>query len=93
MVKVKYFIYEFDNGYYFNYTLDDLKRTDIMFRYKTTSELYDIFNNQKKFREIKLVEEKEIDPKDIAEEGKKILRKLKIPINKLILPSKNYIFL
>ena len=94
MVKVKYFIYEFDNGYYFDYTLDDLKHTDIMFRYKTTSKLYDIFNNQKKFREIKLVEEKDLEtPRDIRLEGKKILRKLDIPNNKLIIPSKNYLFL
>ena len=94
MVKVKYFLYEFDNGFkYFNYTLDNLKHTDIMFRYKTNSKLYDIFNQQNKFRPIQLVEEKELDPKDIKSEGKKILGRLKIPINKLIIPSKNYLFM
>ena len=42
MVKVKYYIYYFDNGYvYFNHTFDDLKQTDIRSRYKTTSKLYD----------------------------------------------------
>ena len=94
MVKVKYFIYEFDDGYYyFGYTLDGLKYTDIMFRYKTNSILYDIFNNQKKFREIKLLEEKDILQKDIVSEGKKILKKLKIPNSKLIFLSKNNMFL
>ena len=46
--KVKYFIYYFDDNFsYFNYALGDLKKTDIMYRYKTTSELYDTFINQK----------------------------------------------
>ena len=86
--RVKYFIYYFDNGFaYFNHTLGDLKKTDILFRYKTTSKLYDVFINQKKFREIQLLSEKDLHPKDIIPEGKKILRKLNIPKDKLI---KNY---
>ena len=96
MEKVKYFIYYFDDGFaYFNYTLGDLKKTDIMYRYKTTSELYDIFINQKKFREIQLVVEKELYPKDIILEGKKILKKLNIPRHKLITPTRNnnYLFM
>ena len=79
MVKVKYFIYYFDDGYYyFHWTLGDLKKTDIAFRYKTTSKLYDTFINQKKFREIKLLEERDLDKKDIRLEGKKILEKLNL---------------
>ena len=61
-----------------------------MYRYKTTSELYDTFINQKKFREIQLVAEKELHPKDIIPEGKEILRKLNITRNKLI---GNYLFI
>ena len=92
MNKVKYFIYYFDDGFvYFNYTLGDLKKTDIMYRYKTTSELYDIFINQKKFREIQLVAEKELYPKDIKIKGKQILKNLNIPSKKLII-TKNYLF-
>ena len=94
--KVKYFIYYFDDNFaYFNYTLDCLKKTDIMYRYKTTSKLYDTFINQKKFREIQLVSEKELYPKDIIPEGKKILRKLNIPKHKLITPTSknNYPFI
>ena len=88
--KVKYFIYYFDDNFaYFNYTLDDLKKTDIMYRYKTTSKLYDTFIKQKKFREIQLISEKELYPKDIIPEGKKILRKLNIPKHKLITPNNN----
>ena len=88
--KVKYFIYYFDDNFaYFNYILGDLKKTDIMYRYKTTSELYDTFINQEKFREIQLVAEKELHPKDIIPEGKKILRKLNIPRHKLI-KNKNF---
>ena len=80
MVKVKYFIYYFDDGYYyFGWTLGELKKTDIMFRYKTNSKLYNIFINQKKFREIKLLEERDLDKKDIIPEGKKILEKLNLP--------------
>ena len=85
MYKVKYFTYTFDDGsVYFNYTLEDLKKTDITYRYKTTSNLYDTFINQKKFREIQLVAERELYPKDIIPEGKKILQKLNIPKDKLI---------
>ena len=84
-MKVKYFIYYFDDNFaYFNYTLGDLKKTDIKYRYKTTSILYNTFINQKKFREIQLVEERELNPKDIIPEGKKILQKLNIPKDKLI---------
>ena len=83
--KVKYFIYYFDNGFaYFNYTLGDLKKTDIMYRYKTNSELYDTFINQKKFRPIELVAEQHLHPVDIIPEGKKILKKLNISKDKLI---------
>ena len=83
--SVKYYIYYFDDGFaYFNYTLDDLKKTDIMNRYKTTSKLYDTFINQKKFRPIELLAEKNIHPKDIIQEGKKILKGLNIPKHKLI---------
>ena len=85
MVKVKYFIYYFDDGYYyFDWTLGDLKKTDIMFRYKTNSKLYDTFINQKKFREIKLLEERDLDKKDIKSEGKKILEKLNLPKQKYL---------
>ena len=85
MVKVKYFVYYFDDGFaYFGYTLDDLKKTDIMFRYKTTSKLYDVFINQKKFSPIQLLEEKDVNSKDIITEGKKILKKLNIPSHKII---------
>ena len=85
MVKIKYFIYYFDDGFvYFDYTLDSLKKTDIMFRYKTNSKLYDIFSNQNKFREIILLTEKDITSKDIVKEGKEILRKLNIPKDKLL---------
>ena len=85
MVKIKYFIYYFDDGFaYFDYTLGDLKKTDIMFRYKTNSKLYDIFSNQDKFREIVLLAEKDITSKNIVKEGKEILRKLNIPRDKLL---------
>ena len=91
MVKVKYFIYYFDNGFaYFNHTVGDIKKTDIMYRYKTNSKLYDVFINQQKFREIQLVDEKELYPKDIILEGKKILRKLNISKDKLI-KNNNYL--
>ena len=84
-MKVKYFLYEFDNGYfYFDYTIYDLKHTDIMFRYKTNSVLYDIFIDQKKFRPIQLIAEKDLEPKDIVTEREKILRKLNIAKNRLI---------
>lgn len=84
-MKVKYFIYYFDDGWaYFDYTLGDLKKTDIKFRYKTNSKLYDIFNNQNKFREIVLLDEKDITSNRIVKEGKEILRKLNIPRNKLL---------
>ena len=84
-MKVKYYIYYFDNGYaYFNHTFDDLKKTDIMNRYKTTSKLYDTFINQKKFRSIQLLSEKDLHPRDIIPEGKKILRSLNISRDKLI---------
>ena len=63
-----------------------------MYRYKTTSKLYDTFINQKKFREIQLVTEKELYPKDIIPEGKKILKKLNIPKHKL-LAVENYPFI
>ena len=82
---VKYFIYYFDDGFsYFDYTLGDLKKTDIAFRYKTNSKLYDIFSNQNKFREIVLLAEKDITSKNIIKEGKEILRKLNIPRDKLL---------
>lgn len=82
---IKYFIYHFDDGFvYFDYTLGDLKKTDIMFRYKTNSKLYDIFSNQNKFREIVLLAEKDITSKNIVKEGKEILRKLNIPRDKLL---------
>ena len=86
MVKVKYFIYYFDNGYYyFDYTFNDLKKTDITFRYKTNSKLYDIFIKQKKFTEIKLLEERDLDPKDIKSEGEKILKKLNLSKHKYLI--------
>ena len=86
MVKVKYFIYYFDNGFaYFGYTLGDLKKIDIAFRYKTNSELYDTFIKQEKFREIVLLAEKDIiSQKKVIQEGKEILRKLNIPRDKLL---------
>ena len=84
-MKVKYFIYYFDDGFvYFGYTLGDLKKMDIEFRYKTNSKLYDIFSNQNKFREINLLAEKDITSKNIVREGKEILRKLNIPRDKLL---------
>ena len=84
-MKVKYFIYYFDNGFiYFNHTFDDLKKTDITYRYKTTSKLYDTFINQKIFRPIQLLSEKDLNPSHIIPEGKKILKSLNIPRNKLI---------
>ena len=84
-MKVKYFIYYFDDGFaYFGYTLGDLKKMDIAFRYKTNSKLYDIFSNQNKFREIVLLAEKDITSKNIVREGKEILRKLNIPRDKLL---------
>ena len=85
MVKVKYYIYYFDNGYvYFNHTFDDLKQTDIRSRYKTTSKLYDTFIKQKIFRPIQLLSEKDIHPRDIIPEGKRILKELNIPRDKFI---------
>ena len=86
MVNVKYFIYHFDDGFaYFDYTLGDLKKTDIMFRYKTNSKLYDTFIKQEKFREVVLLVEKDItSKKKMIQEGKEILRKLNIPRDKLL---------
>ena len=82
---VKYFIYYFDDGFaYFNYTLRELKKTDIIYRYKTNSELYDTFINQSKFRPITFLEERKLDTKDIIPTGKEILRKLNIPRDKII---------
>ena len=84
-MKVTYFIYYFDNGYvYFNHTIDGIKETDITYRYKTTSKLYNTFINQKIFRPIEKICEKDLHPSQIIPEGKKILKSLNIPRDKII---------
>ena len=88
-MKVIYFIYYFDNGFaYFNHTFNDLKTTDITYRYKTTSKLYDTFITQKKFRPVKELSTKNLHPSQIIPEGVKILKSLNIPREKLIYPYK-----
>lgn len=82
---VKYFIYYFDDGYaYFGHTFNDLRKTDILLRYKTTSILYNTFITQKVYRPITLLSEVNIEPSCVIPEGLKILKSLSIPAHKLI---------
>ena len=84
-MKVIYFIYYFDNGFaYFGHTLNDIKKTDINYRYKTNSKLYDVFINQKKFRPIEILSIKDLHSSQIIPEGVKILKSLNIPSYKII---------